>query len=72
MKNSFSNKIFPVGISIIVICAVIHVFFTIKNYNNILTAVPLWMRVIFVIIFWGILLLLGMGGYYFISKCFKR
>lgn len=72
MKSSFPNKIFLVGISIIAICAVIHVFFTIKNYNNILTAVPLWMRVTFVIIFWGVLLLLGMGVYYLISKCFKR
>ncbi len=72
MKSSFQSKLYYVGNGIIVICALIHVFWTVKDYNNILTAVPLWMMVTFVIIFWVLLLVLSNFIYHFILKRFKK
>lgn len=72
MKISCLNKCFLIGIGIIVISAMIHVFLTVKNYNSILTAVPLWMKVAFVIAFWGLLALLGTVVYCMIRKRLKK
>ena len=71
MKIFCINKLFPIVI-LSILGAIIHVFLTIKNYNHILTAVPLWMKVTFVIAVWGLLLLLSSIIFCFVSKYFKR
>lgn len=51
------RKVFPISIGVIIICFVIHILCTIKEYNSVLTAVPLSMRLLFVSIFWVVILL---------------
>ena len=59
MRSSGKTKYAPViGVLVILICAGIHVVFTVKEHRTMLTALPLWMRVAFVLVFWGLFFLL--------------
>jgi hypothetical protein len=43
-----------------------------KEHRTMLTALPLWMRVAFVLVFWGLVLLVGAVCYFFIVKHHSR
>lgn len=67
------RKYFPIfGAALILICAVIHAFFTIKNHQSIITAVPLKIKLVFVCLFWGVVLLIGIICYLLIVKNIKN
>ena len=73
MRSSGKTKYAPViGVLVILICAGIHVAFTVKEHRMMLTALPLWMRVAFVLVFWGLVLLVGTVCYFFIVKHHSR
>lgn len=73
MKCPLPNKIFPhFGVVIITVLAIFHVLLTIKNYGCTLTAVPLWMKVAAVVMFWTLIMLIGTIGYYLILKLIKK
>lgn len=73
MRSSGKTKYAPViGVLVILICAGIHVAFTVKEHRMMLTALPLWMRVAFVLVFWGLVLLVGAVCYFFIVKHHSR
>ena len=73
MRSSGKTNYAPViGMLVILICAGIHVAFTVKEHRTMLTALPLWMRVAFVLVFWGLVLLVGAVCYFFIVKHHSR
>lgn len=73
MKCPLPNKFFPYfGVIIITVLAIFHVLLTIKNYGCTLTAVPLWMKVAVVVMFWTLIMLIGNIGYYLILKLIKK
>ena len=61
-----------IGVGIIFACAAIQVFFTIKEHSTMLTALPLWLRVAFVLAFWGLVLLVGAVCYFLIVRHPKK
>ena len=73
MKLSSITKYAPViGVVIILACATIHVIHTVKEHRTMLTALPLWIRVAFVLVFWGLVLLVGEVCYILIKRNFKK
>lgn len=73
MRSSGIVKFVPgIGVIIILACAAIQVFFTIKEHSTMLTALPLWMRVTFVLAFWGLVLLVGAVCYFLIVRHLKK
>ncbi len=68
MKLSFilkALKIFIIGISVF---AVGHIIYTIIDYKNIFTALPLWTMIIFEVIFWLVVILIITGIYFLFLK----
>ncbi len=68
MKLSIFSKVLPVIIFGTVIFAIAHIIYTIKNYPNILTALPLWMSVVFELVLWIVVLLIEIAIYIVILK----
>ena len=68
MKLSIFSKVLPVIIFGTVIFAIAHIIYTIKNYTNILTALPLWMSVVFELVLWIVVLLIEIAIYIVILK----
>lgn len=63
MIKTFVTKILPVCIAIVFILAVGQIIFSICNYNNMLTALPLHTMIILEALFWGIIILIGIICY---------
>ena len=73
MRQSGIAKYAPVvGVVVILVCAAIHVFLTIKEHSTMLTALPLKWRIAFVLIFWAFVLLVGAMCYFLILKHPKK
>ena len=60
-----SIRIAIIGIAIF---AIFHIIYTIKTYDTILTALPLWMSVVIEVVFWFILILAGIIVYILLLK----
>lgn len=60
------------GVCAVLLCAVLHVFFTVENYGTMLTAVPLWMHIALAVAFWIMVLLAGTVCYLIFSKYRKK
>ena len=73
MKMSALSKYVPIaGLVVIVACALIHVLVTVKGHSTMLTALPLWMRVAFVLAFWVVVLGIGVVCYCLIARTLKK
>lgn len=73
VKLSCITKYAPViGVIVILACAAIHVIHTVKEHRTMLTALPLWIRVSFVLVFWGLVLLVGAVCYILTQKHLKK
>ena len=73
MKLSGIVKYAPaIGMVVIFACAAIQVFLTIKEHSTMLTALPLWLRVTFVLAFWGLVLLVSAVCYFLIIRHLKK
>lgn len=73
MKLSGIAKYAPaIMVIIILACAAIHVVHTITEHRTMLTALPLWMRVIFVLLFWGVILLACTACFFLIKRHLKK
>lgn len=64
----FLIKAIPINIAIIVVAAVCHIIYTIKNYHNTLTALPLWMSVTMEAALWLIPIIVGIVIYVLLRK----
>lgn len=81
MKKASKRSKLPFGLKLtgtllvfVVACAVIHVVFTIMDYDTIFmyTAVPLYMIVALECVFWGVLLLIALVVHWLVIKRFKK
>ena len=70
--KKFLLKAIPILIIGIVIFAIFHIIYTIKMYDTILTARPLWMSVLIEAILWLVPILIGVIVYIIISKHSKE
>lgn len=61
-----------IAIAVIVIFAIYHIAYTVSNYNNILTALPLWMMVVIETSFWGVLVLGSLIIFVIVLKHFNK
>ena len=68
MKEYYLTKFFQIGIILIVIFTAIHIYLTVKDYNSILTALPLRIRVAFVLAFWILILIVCIVVYCLLLK----
>lgn len=64
----FLIKAIPINIAIIAVAAVFHIIYTVKNYHNILTALPLWMSVTIEAALWLIPIIVGIVIYVLLKK----
>lgn len=62
------NGIAFVGVVTIVIAAIIHIIRIVTSYETMLTALPLSIRLVVVIVFWVIVLVIGGVIYKVIAK----
>lgn len=72
MKLSFILKVLQILIIGISIFAIGHIIYTIIDYKNIFTALPLWTMIIFEVIFWLAIILIVTAIYLSIIKFIKK
>lgn len=63
MIKTFVNKVLPVCIAVVFILAAGQIIFSICNYDNMLTALPLHTMVILEGLLWGVIILAGIICY---------
>lgn len=66
--KSFLIKALPIAITLLAIFAIFQIVYTIMIYDNILTALPLWMSVVINVVLWLIPILIGTIIYFKILK----
>ncbi len=72
MKKSFITKIFAVCIAIVFVFAAGYIIFSVHNYDNILTALPLSTMIALETAFWGILIGILIICYVIAKKHIKK
>ena len=70
--KKFLLKAIPILIIGIALFAIFHIIYTIKTYDTILTALPLWMSVLIEALLWLVPILIGVIVCIIISKHSKE